>query len=125
MTKQTKKGPPPFSLRLSAEERAQLDHRAGGEPLGGYIRNQLFSDNSIAKTPRHRSSSIHDQKALAQLLAMLGKSELCDSLATLAETARLGILPVKDETNAALQKAAADIVEMKRVLMAAIGIKER
>ncbi|MEO1020374.1 MAG: hypothetical protein AAFY56_22195 [Pseudomonadota bacterium] len=100
-------------------------HRAGSMPLGAYIRSQLFSDNSVGKMPRRRSSSIHDQKALAQLLAKLGKGELCDSLATLAETARLGILPVSDDTNAALQKAAADISEMKRLLMAALGIKER
>jgi hypothetical protein len=34
--------PPPFSLRLTFEERARLDMLRGNMPLGQYIREQLL-----------------------------------------------------------------------------------
>lgn len=37
------KPPPPFSLRLSADERAELFRRAGNKPLGAYIRSRLLA----------------------------------------------------------------------------------
>ncbi len=37
-----RKTPPPFSLRLSFEERARLERDAGDMPLGAYIRERLF-----------------------------------------------------------------------------------
>jgi len=37
-----KKREAPFSLRLTFEERAQLEAAAGGEPLGAYIKSVLF-----------------------------------------------------------------------------------
>lgn len=44
-----RKHPPPFSLRLTADERALLDKRAGGRSIGAYIRKVLFGD---AASPR-------------------------------------------------------------------------
>jgi len=41
--KQRKTTPPPFSLRLTFEERAQLEREAGDMPLGAYIRSRLFN----------------------------------------------------------------------------------
>ena len=35
---------PPFSLRLSFEERARLEELADGQPLGAYIRSRLLDD---------------------------------------------------------------------------------
>ncbi len=46
------KPPPPFSLRLSANERAELIRRAGNKPLGAYIRAQLLGG---IDTPRRAS----------------------------------------------------------------------
>ena len=36
------KQPAPFSLRLTAEERSVRGERAGGRPLGAYIRDRLL-----------------------------------------------------------------------------------
>ncbi len=36
----------PFSLRLSAQERARLEADAGGLPLGEYIRRRVFADGA-------------------------------------------------------------------------------
>ena len=38
------KASPPFSLRLTVEERSRLDQDAGNVPLGAYIRSRLFDD---------------------------------------------------------------------------------
>ena len=40
--KSEKRNPPPFSLRLTFEERARLERDAGDMPLGAYIRSRLF-----------------------------------------------------------------------------------
>ena len=41
---------PPFSLRLTVEERKRLDELAGNQPLGSYIRNRLLGE----QTEKHR-----------------------------------------------------------------------
>ena len=44
----TGKTPPPFSLRLSFEERAKLEEAANGLSLGAYIKAKLF-DSDLPK----------------------------------------------------------------------------
>ena len=39
------KTPPPFSLRLSFEERAKLEEAANGLPLGAYVKAKLFESD--------------------------------------------------------------------------------
>lgn len=36
---------PPFSLRLTIDERKRLDEMAGNQPLGFFIRNRLFNEH--------------------------------------------------------------------------------
>ncbi len=40
--------PPPFSLRLTFEERAKIEVDAAGMSLGGYIRSRLLDPDWIA-----------------------------------------------------------------------------
>jgi hypothetical protein len=40
------KYPPPFSLRLTYEERAILEAEADGKPLGAYIRERLLGEKA-------------------------------------------------------------------------------
>ncbi|SDW55183.1 hypothetical protein [Celeribacter indicus] len=56
------KKPPPFSLRLNAEERQRLETAAAGMPLGSFIKARLFDgdllpaarvDRLRRKTMRH------------------------------------------------------------------------
>ena len=42
-TSQRSKKLPPFSLRLTFEERARLEELAGNEPLGSYIKRRVFN----------------------------------------------------------------------------------
>lgn len=71
--------PSPFSLRLSFEERAQLERDAAGLSLSAYVRERIFDGSKT--TPRRRGKfPVKDQKALASVLAMLGQSRLANNL---------------------------------------------
>lgn len=126
MTKENLKTKP-FSIRLTPAERANLERRAGKQALGDFIRECLFGaaqrPGQTAPRPKPRAVT-GDRKALAQGLARLGRSDLARSLASLAESARLGTLPVTPETESAIARACRDIAAMKSALMDALGIKE-
>jgi len=114
----------PFSLRLTAEERAQLERQAAGLSLGAYIRERLLNSGESPRRTRGKFP-VKNHTALAQVLALLGRSELAASLATLARAVRTGSLPVTPETETALQKACQDVAAIKSMVMKALGIAER
>lgn len=108
---------PPFSLRLSFEERVRLTEQAGGTPLGAYIRERL-----LAEPPRRSRINPADRQALLQLLGTLGQSRIANNLNQLAKQANLGTLPVTPDTEAELSAAAADIAAMRLMLVKALGL---
>lgn len=109
---------PPFSLRLSFEERARLEEQAEGMPLGAYIRERLL-DNP----PRRKRVSQIDRDALLRVLGKLGQSRLANNMNQIAKQANLGTLPVTPETEDALLSASDDIAEIRKVLMTALGME--
>lgn len=115
-----RRAPPPFSLRLSAEERAQLEQAAAGAPLGAFIKAKLF-DGILPARKARKAAPVKDQAALAQLLGMLGAMRLTSNLGEIAKAAQIGALPVSPETLAELEKACAAVVAMKTELMRALG----
>lgn len=118
-----KKDSSPFSLRLTAEERSQLERQAGAMPLGAFIRDRLLGSTAEPRRTRDRSP-VKDHTALAGLVAQLGKSEIGRSLNEHVEAISTGCLLVTPETETALRRAADDIHSMKHMLMAALGVKE-
>ena len=123
----SQKAPAPFSLRLTPEERHRLEDQAAGQPLGAFIREQLLRANADTVPVRRTRGRypVKDHKALGQLLARLGESSLASNINRLARAASSGCLPVTPESEEMLQHAATDIREMKRLLMDALGIRER
>ena len=117
-----RKRPPPFSLRLTAAERAQLEAQAGTQPLGTYIRSRLF-DGKAPKRPRATARPVQDQQALSQLLALLGSLRLSNNLNQLAKAANCGALPVDEGVEKELSDACAEIRWMRQILMSALGLK--
>jgi hypothetical protein len=109
---------PPFSLRLSPEERSRLDAEAGPLPLGEYIRSRLFDFPSVRKRTFRRP--VQDEQALSQVLAALGRSRLSSNVNQLAKAVHSGSLPVTEETEEALVKACAEIHAMSESLVAAL-----
>lgn len=127
MTPAPTKSPPPFSLRLTAQERRRLEAQAAGMPLGAYIRSRLLGDEAGHTRPHRRTrgaAPVRDHKALAEVLARLGASRLSGNLNQLARAANAGALPVSPETESALQAAGRDIAAIKALVMRALGIRE-
>ncbi|MBO9462480.1 hypothetical protein [Labrenzia sp. R5_0] len=119
--RRTVKTPPPFSLRLTFEERAKLDAAANGVPLGAYIRAILF-DEELPKVRRRSTNPVKDHEALGRVLAALGGSHLSSNLNQLARAVNTGTLPVHPEIEAELREACADIAQMRAALIEALGL---
>ena len=115
------KYPPPFSLRLSHEEKEQLKAEAGKQPLGAFIRMKLLGDN-VAKR-RTRRAVVADEAALARVLALMGKSRVANNLNQLAKLANSGSLFVDDDVRVDLNEACRDIKGIRKDLMMALGSK--
>jgi hypothetical protein len=115
---------PPFSLRLTFEERAKLERDAAGMALGAYIRSRLLDPETVA--PRKRGKfPVKDHQALAQLLGLLGQSRLANNVNQLARAANSGSLAVTPDTEEALMSATADIKHMRQLLIQALDIDVR
>ena len=115
-----KTSPPPFSLRLTFEERAILETAAAGMPVGAYIRERLFGSEVSHRKPRGKAP-VKDHRALAQVLGALGASRLSSNLNQLAKAAHMGALPVTPETEAELKSACEAVGEMRHALVTALG----
>lgn len=112
---------PPFSLRLTFEERAALEAAAGDTPLGAYIRERMFDASRPPRRTRNKRP-VADHKELARLMAMLGNARLASNLNQLAHHANSGSLPVTPDTERALRRACDDVRFMRMTLMRAFGI---
>jgi len=113
----------PFSLRLTPEERVQIEKDAAGMSLGAYIRSRLF-DESLPKRRTRGKNPVKDRQALAQVLGAMGGSRLANNLNQLAKAVNTGSLPVTPETEEELRQACKDVQAMRRDLMIALGLYE-
>ena len=123
--KQAKKKPAPFSLRLTFEERSRLEALAGDEPLGSYIKRKRFDENG-ASHKRARSKHrrpVKDNKSLAKVLALLGSSRIANNLNQLAYHANVGALEFDEATKVQIEEAYAYILDMRSLLLKALGRK--
>ncbi len=121
MSSTEKKQIPPFSLRFTLEERAQVERDAVGLSLGAYIRSRLF-DKSLPKRRTRSKHPVKDHQELAKVLAELGRSHLANNLNQLAKAANSGSLEVTLDTEQAIQHACSDIRWMRQVLMKTLGL---
>lgn len=118
------KYPPPFSLRLSEDERAILRRRAGKRSMGEYIRSKLFGEDATPRKVKRRNPTEDDQENAAQL-AGLGQSRLASNMNQIAKAANMGALPVTPDLENELHQACADIAFMRRALIASLGLKPK
>lgn len=113
--------PAPFSLRLTADERTELEKMAGSMSLSSYIKARLF-DSEAPAPRRRRRRGVRNEKALGQALAMLGSSRLSQNMNQLAKAAHVGNLPLPGDVERDLRRACADIQAMRIMLMRALGM---
>lgn len=110
-----------LTIRFTDEEYRALENRAGAAPVSRFVREALLA--SQAKTRRKAIAQV-DKAGLAQVLGMLGKSDLHQSLRTLARAAEIGALPLDDATQADLREAARAVQDMREALFKALGARE-
>jgi len=112
---------PPFSIRLTFEERATLENAAAGMPLGAFVRERLFGEDLTPRRTRGKNP-VKDHQELGHALALLGASRLSANLNQLAKAVNTGSLPVTPETEADLRAACEAVAEMRAALMRALGV---
>jgi len=108
----------PLSIRFTDDEKAILQRKAGTLPLGTYIKQVVLGADAKPSRARH---PVKDGEALGQLLGLLGKSRIANNLNQLAKAANLGALPVLKETEDDLREACAAVLQMRQLLLAALG----
>lgn len=70
-------GARPFSVRLTKTEKAALKEKAGGLPLGLYLREIALGHT--AQRAKRQTATLN-QELIARVLATLGKSGLSENL---------------------------------------------
>ena len=123
-THKTPKYPPPFSIRFTWEERAELDRIAGREPWSRFIRKAVFGDSASKRRKLARQPRV-DEAALAKALGQLGAARLSTNLNQIAKAANLGTLPVTPELSEELYEACADVKALRDDLIAALGLSPK
>lgn len=113
---------PPFSLRLSIEERKRLEHAAGDMPLGAYIKASVFKGNLTRVRRAYRT--VEDTQAIAKALALLGQSRLSSNLNQIAHAANIGSLPLTPDVEQDLKEACETVLYIKSLLIDALGLVE-
>lgn len=111
----------PFSVRLTAEERARVEQKAGDMPLSTYLRSLALNEDAAYRRTRGKRP-VKDHQALAKVLAALGASRIASNLNQLAKAANSGSLPITPETEAMLREACAATLAMRRALIQALGL---
>ena len=111
----------PFSLRLTVEERAELEKLADGRPLGEYVKDVIF--NERRKPKRTSGQQVTNKQLFLKLLHVLGKSRLSQNINQLAKAANSGSLPVTPETEKALEQACRDIRWLRETCLESLGTK--
>jgi len=118
-----KKNPSPVSVRLTAEERAQLEQAAAGTSLSSHIRECLFGAEASTRK-RRQSVASADARYLAQVLGLLGQSRIANNLNQLAKRANAGVLEWDDQSRQQVAEANRHIAEMRAALIQALGLRE-
>jgi hypothetical protein len=112
---------PPFSLRLTIDERKRLDEMAGNQSLGSFIRNRLFNEH--VEKRRTVKKPAPDSAMLALLLSELGQSRLASNINQLAKAANMGTLDITPEIEREIEQACSEIQAMRALLITALGVK--
>ena len=118
MKETQKKYPSPITLRLTQNERIQLEKDAGDLSLSAHIRWCV-----LKATPR-KNTPVKDQEALSRVLGQLGQSRIANNLNQLAKEAHSGTLLLDEETLNKIEAAYSHICSMRKSLIAALGLRE-
>ena len=115
------KRPAPICFRLSPEKRERLFRDSAGMSVSAYIDWRLFDPENPPQR-RRGQRPVKDHQALAGLLGQLGR--LASNINQIAKAANSGLLFLTPEVEADIRGALRDIVTMRHLLIAALGLAE-
>ncbi|TPW26421.1 hypothetical protein FJU08_22325 [Martelella alba] len=99
-----------------------LASHAGDKPLSTYVRDYVLRAHKAKRRPRRKQATA-DQKELALLLALLGRSEISPLLREVLSCAETRKLLLDEEIKAELRQACADIATIRTTLILALGLR--
>lgn len=123
MTKKTKAlATKIFTIRFTLWEFANLTERAAnkGMTLASYIRHILFGEQA-EKRKRVIRAVIKDVEAFSKLLSILSATRISNNINQIAKAINQGVLHVSPEMEKLLRDACHAIIEMRDLLLQAIG----
>ncbi|MEO1701959.1 MAG: plasmid mobilization relaxosome protein MobC [Pseudomonadota bacterium] len=113
-----------MTLRLTEAEHAKLVELAHGMTLSAYIRACLF-DGDKAPRKRKKREPVKHEKAVAELLGLLGQSRIANNLNQLAYAANTGSPLLDDETHGMITEAYDHVRFMRSRLIVALGLADQ
>lgn len=113
----------PLSVRLSAEQRTELERAAVGMSLNAYVLSKLFDDPKAPKKKRRkrRAPSKRD-KALASALRRLSYAGIASYLLSQIVAQEEGRLMLSANEEKQLREAYAECDSIRRDLVTALGL---
>ena len=112
----------PLSVRLSKEQRAQLERDAVGMSLNAYVLSKLFDDPEKPKHRRKKEPTKKD-KALAQALRRMAHSGIATYLLSQVIAQEEGRLKLSLDEETQLRKAYAACYRIRCDLIEAMGLE--
>ena len=120
-SKPKKKRRSPLSVRLSPEQRKQLERDAVGMSLNAYVLSRLFDDGGGMASKRRREPSNRD-KAIARALRRLSHAGLAAYLASQIVAKDEGRIRLSKQEEDDLRHAYREIHAIRRDLMTGLGL---
>jgi len=117
---QTKKRPPPLSVRLSPEQRAQLERDAVGMSLNAYVLSCLFC--ARPKRKRSHQPSKRDM-AISRALRRLSHAGLAAYLTSQIVAQEEGRLRLSKREEVELRHAHGELGAVRRDLIVGLGLQ--
>lgn len=112
LVQKPRKRPAPLSVRVTTDERKQIEKMAGDQSLNRYIRSRILKDR-----PGQNGAS---RETLARLLAELGGSEIAPNLRMIAKSVEIGALILDAKTRDQLNEALTAIITLRAELIKAL-----
>lgn len=122
LNKPKRKRPSPISVRVTDAERAELERRAAGTSLSGFMKECALGK---AATPRRTRGKfpVKDHQALARVLRALGSAPLANRFHRILLAIEEGRVVVDDDMHKELRAAIDDVAAMRADLVKALGLK--